>query len=98
MHETLGGFGAKALSFQTVQDNVRWFQEAKALGLILHLPLMGLPHLPFPLSGTQIYIYIYIQIQIPVNTKNFDLRSRQTRGMEPRTVRSRERACRRELP
>lgn len=57
MHEILGGFGAKALPFHTVQANIRWLQEAKTLGLILYLPLMGLPDPPFPLPGTQLFIH-----------------------------------------
>lgn len=50
-----------------VRTKGRWLQEAKTLVLTLHLPLMGLPDLPIPLPGTQ--IFIYIQIQIPVNTE-----------------------------
>lgn len=69
MQNTWAAWEQRALRFRVVQAKVRWFQEANILGLILHLPLMGLPDLPLPrLPGTQLFS-IHKQIQIPVNTK-----------------------------
>lgn len=59
MQNTWAAWEQRALRFRVVQAKVRWFQEANILGLILHLPLMGLPDLPLPqLPGTQLFLYI----------------------------------------